>query len=128
MPVLTLRTDPVVMAAQAVDRLQDVDERDMINQNLIDFANIRLNQQLTTDSKRFKTLAHKCIIEDSSSQLIAKENWNNLKLRNANLDEGTFLDEINLQTAEDSPIEKILECAKNGTWVLICPIQFPQYF
>ena len=44
------------------------------------------------------------------------------------MDEGTILHEINLQTAEESPIEKVIECAQNGTWVLICPIQFPQYF
>jgi hypothetical protein len=25
-------------------------------------------------------------------------------------------------------VDKILECARNGQWVLICPVQFPQYF
>ena len=44
------------------------------------------------------------------------------------MDEGTIVHEINLLQAEDSPINKIVECARNGTWVLICPIQFPQYF
>ena len=44
------------------------------------------------------------------------------------MDEGAIVHEINLLQAEDSPVSKIIECAKNGTWVVICPIQFPQYF
>ena len=44
------------------------------------------------------------------------------------MDEGAIVQEINLLQAEDSPVSKIIECAKNGTWVVICPIQFPQYF
>lgn len=28
---------------------------------------------------------------------------------------------------EQQVIDGILECARQGTWVLICPIQFPQY-
>ena len=25
-------------------------------------------------------------------------------------------------------MEKVLRCARSGSWVLICPVQFPQYF
>ena len=38
------------------------------------------------------------------------------------------MSEINLSLAENEPVEKVLECARDGGWVLICPIQFPQYF
>lgn len=38
------------------------------------------------------------------------------------------MNEINLSLAESEPVAKVLECAREGSWVLICPIQFPQYF
>ena len=38
------------------------------------------------------------------------------------------MQEVNLGQAEESPIAKILDSARDGSWVLVCPIQFPQYF
>ena len=60
-PTLALRTDPVVMAAQAADSLQDAKERDTINSNLLDLTNVRQQLRSTTDGVRFKNLAQKCI-------------------------------------------------------------------
>ena len=128
-PTLVLRTDPVVMAAQAAESLQNSKERDIINSNLLDLTNIRQNSRTIVDHVRFKNLAQKCIQEPiSGDAVIAKQNWYCLKQRNANLDEGSIVHEINLLKAEESPVNKIIECARNGSWVLICPIQFPQYF
>ena len=39
-----------------------------------------------------------------------------------------MVNEINLGLAENEPVDRVLECAREGSWVLICPIQFPQYF
>lgn len=46
-----------------------------------------------------------------------------------NLDESSIVREkINLHSAEELPVERIMECAREGNWVLICAVQFPQYF
>ena len=60
--------------------------------------------------------------------MIAKQNWLALKQRNVNLDDSSIVREVNFNLAEQQPVDKILECARNGQWVLICPVQFPQYF
>ena len=44
------------------------------------------------------------------------------------MDDYSIVNEVNFDEAESQPIERILECARNGHWVLICPVQFPQYF
>lgn len=68
------------------------------------------------------------IHEPASNQVIAKQNWRALKERNVNLEDSTVTGEINFQSAQDEPVEKVLRCARSGSWVLICPVQFPQYF
>lgn len=53
-----------------------------------------------------------------------------LKARQANLDEGSLIASLShsaSQVTEAEQIEQILECARNGSWVLVCPVQFPQY-
>jgi len=57
--------------------------------------------------------------------VLAKQNWALLKTRNANLDEGSITHEVNVNHKEESPVEKILNCARLGEWALICPVAFP---
>ena len=80
------------------------------------------------DLARFDNLAYTIIQESSENQVIAKQNWRALKERNVNLDDCSIVQDINLKSAEEKPIEMILQCARDGNWVLISPIQFPQYF
>ena len=40
-PLTILRTDPVVIAAQAVENLENAEMRDKINGQLLDLANMR---------------------------------------------------------------------------------------
>ena len=54
--------------------------------------------------------------------MIAKQNWRALKDRNVNLDEAATQDSINFRSSEDKPVETIVECAREGSWVLICPV------
>jgi len=42
-----------------------------------------------------------------------------------NMDDSSFVKEVNLENAEDLPVETILKAAEEGSWVLICPVQFP---
>ena len=45
---------------------------------------------------RFENLAYNIILEPNNNQVIAKQNWRALKERNVNLDDGSFIREINL--------------------------------
>jgi len=67
-------------------------------------------------------------LESNSNQVIAKQNWRALKDRFVNMDESNLVKEINLDNAEETPVQTIMESAREGNWVLICPVQFPQYF
>lgn len=67
-------------------------------------------------------------MESNSNQVIAKQNWRALKDRFVNMDESNLVKEINLDNAEETPVQTIMESAREGNWVLICPVQFPQYF
>ena len=128
LPLTILRTDPVVSAAQAVENIERADLRDMISGQLLDLANMRYEQKEQLDLARFENLAQMVIHEPASNQVIAKQNWRALKERNVNLEDSTVTGEINFQSAQDEPVEKVLRCARSGSWVLICPVQFPQYF
>ena len=44
------------------------------------------------------------------------------------MDESNLVKEMNLDNAEEKPVKTILQSAREGNWVLICPVQFPQYF
>ena len=44
------------------------------------------------------------------------------------MDESNLVKEINLDNAEETPVQTIMESAREGNWVLLCPVQFPQYF
>lgn len=44
------------------------------------------------------------------------------------MDESNLVKEMNLDNAEEKPVQTILQSAREGNWVLICPVQFPQYF
>ena len=90
---------------------------------------MRYEQKAELDAARFENLACMNIREPNNNQVIAKQNWRALKERNVNLDESSVVKEkINLHGSEELPVEKIIECAREGHWVLICPVQFPQYF
>lgn len=122
-PLTILRTDPVISAAQASENLERSDLRDMINGQLLDLANMRYEQKAELDIARFENLAYMNIKESDKNQIIAKQNWRALKERNINLDESSILKEkINLHSAELLPVDKIVECAREGQWVLICPV------
>ena len=41
------------------------------------------------------------------------------------MDDSNFVREISIDNAEDEPVEAICRAALEGTWVLICPVQFP---
>ena len=122
-----LRTDPVTTAAQQVEELENAELRDLVNNQLIDLANLRYGAE-QLDQARFDNLAQKIIIEPQTNQIIAKQNWRALKERMVKMDDSSFVKEINLDNAEESPTEAILQAAEEGSWVLICPVQFPQYF
>ena len=62
-PALVLRTDPVVIAAQAAESLRDSGMRDTINGNLLDYSNIKQQSRLAVNGIRFNNLAQKCIQE-----------------------------------------------------------------
>lgn len=100
----------------------------MISGQLLDLANMRYEQKEQLDLARFENLAQMVIHEPEGNQVIAKQNWRALKERNVNLEDTTVTGEINFQSAQDEPVEKVLRCARSGSWVLICPVQFPQYF
>lgn len=57
-PLTILRTDPVLNAAQAVENLERADLRDMINEQLLDLANMRYEQKEQLDMARFENLAY----------------------------------------------------------------------
>ena len=114
-PLTILRTDPVISAAQASENLERSDLRDMINGQLLDLANMRYEQKAELDIARFENLAYMNIKESDKNQIIAKQNWRALKERNINLDESSILKEkINLHSAELLPVDKIVECAREG--------------
>lgn len=74
-PLSVLRTDPVLMAAQAAESLENAHDRDQINDQLLDLTNVRQEQHLQSNHTRCQYLAHKCIKEPEGNQVIAKENW-----------------------------------------------------
>lgn len=121
-PLTILRTDPVVAAAQKVEILENAEMRDLINGQLLDIANMRYEQKKSLDLARFDNMANNVITEDSGNQVIAKQNWLALKQRNVNLEDNSIVNEVNFDEAEDKPVERILECARSGNWVLICPV------
>lgn len=123
-----LRTDPVSTAAYAAENLEQADLRDLIISQLNDIANSRYEQKVQIDQARFENLAQRIILESNSNQVIAKQNWRALKDRFVNMDESNLVKEINLDNAEETPVQTIMESAREGNWVLICPVQFPQYF
>lgn len=96
--------------------------RDLINGQLLDIANMRYEQKKSLDLARFDNMANNVITEDSGNQVIAKQNWLALKQRNVNLEDNSIVNEVNFDEAEDKPVERILECARSGNWVLICPV------
>jgi hypothetical protein len=89
---------------------------------------VQADEKLDIDIKRLNNMANNVIIEPESNQVIAKQNWDALKLRKINLCKGEIIREINIENAIDSTVQRILEAAISGEWILICPIQFPQYF
>ena len=99
-----------------------------MNSQLLDLATIRCHQKVSTEIARFDNMANKPIVEPSGNQIIAKQQWLALKQRNVDLDDASVVREVNFDEAEEQPVEKVLECARNGTWVLLCPVQFPQFF
>ena len=62
---------------------------------------------------------------------MAKQIYMSVKEKDVNLDEGKiFFSESETSVGKDqhAHIHLILEAARAGDWVLICPVQFPHYF
>jgi len=77
---------------------------------------------MSMDYSKTENMAHYTAISTQTDQVISKQFWLSTRLRNVNLDEGAVVNEIDFERETDKTIESIVECARDGTWVLICPI------
>lgn len=125
-----MRADPVTEVARSKIESYDKVLNDKINSQLIDYASVR-QDHLGIHKDRLRGLSVGVIAEPRPDEVpVAKQNWNILKQRQANLDEGSLIATMSAgvnSATEAEQIEQILECARNGSWVLICPVQWPQY-
>ncbi len=58
---------------------------------------------------------------------IAKQNWLMVKSKEINLDEGKIFFAEGDEIKQNAHVNQILEAANTGSWVLVCPINFPSY-
>jgi hypothetical protein len=121
-----LRIDPAMQARRAQEKLQDEALNLTINENLLDLTSVR-STQMSQDYAKTENLAHFTTVTKQTDQVISKQFWHSMKQRNVDLNEGSVATEMDSITEEDRLIESVLESARNGDWVLVCPIQFPQY-
>jgi hypothetical protein len=96
----------------------------------MDFSAVRQDYE-GVNHDRLRGLAFNVITEAQPAEVpLAKQHWNIMKKRQANLDEGSLIASATsgvTAPSEAEQIEQIYQCALDGSWVLICPVQFPQY-
>lgn len=58
---------------------------------------------------------------------IAKQNWLMVKAKEINLDEGKIFFAEGEEIKQNAHINQIVDAANTGSWVLVCPVNFPNY-
>jgi hypothetical protein len=58
---------------------------------------------------------------------IAKQNWLMVKAKEINLDEGKIFFAEGEEIKQNAHINQIVDAASTGSWVLVCPVNFPNY-
>lgn len=58
---------------------------------------------------------------------LAKHNWLTVKAKEIQLEEGKIFFADGEELRSNTHVNRIIEAANVGSWVLVCPINFPQY-
>lgn len=61
------------------------------------------------------------------AEQLSKYNWASVRECDVNVDQGRVIFDDGTDTSSGAQVERIVEAAREGNWVLMCPIVFPQY-
>lgn len=126
---MVLRADPSFQHHKYSTSVFNLRLTNKINSQLLDYATVRQEINSQVDPR---SVIEQSIIRVDGNEVIPKQLWMQSRAKDVNLDEGRifYADEAGAEIADQKNphLQQICEAAREGSWVLIVPVQFPHYF
>lgn len=125
--LIVLRADPSFQHHKFSTSVFNLRLTEKINSQLLDYATVRHEIRSKIDRR---AAAEAAIVRIDEKEVIPKQLWMQSRSKDVNLDEGRifYADESATNDQKNPHMQQILEAAREGSWVMLVPVQFPHYF